>query len=373
LSTVNYPLSTITLLLAAIRQVESAGNDNAVGDGGKAIGPYQIHRVYWKDGGGDPARYRIDAWHAERCVPVILAYWRRYCPAALAAGDAETMARVHNGGPGWNTGRRRAATAAYWRKVKRQLTIDSGQLRANNGQNTTTPPSLVRPLSTVNCRLSTDTEGDTMTTATATKAPRARDFFGKPIGEGVSAEAMAKIEADIAERRSRPTAEQLNRQRVRDYLWHQKPSRPEVTVLDMLPGPAASPQGCRGCQSLPAGGACMVARYAPREIRTAADLPMCHTAGRAGMRIAADNAEIMAETCGRCAEYGRETAVSGTRNTEPGTGNTEQGGRRKADQRSLREGGSEEAQGGCLGQAVRLGAGNVTAFPECLKPVDSGQ
>ena len=36
-------------LLDAIRQVESSGNDAAIGDGGKAIGPYQIWRVYWID------------------------------------------------------------------------------------------------------------------------------------------------------------------------------------------------------------------------------------------------------------------------------------------------------------------------------------
>ena len=44
----------------------------------------------------------------------MLAYWRRYCPTAMAAGDAEVLARVHNGGP---RGNRKAATAAYWRRV----------------------------------------------------------------------------------------------------------------------------------------------------------------------------------------------------------------------------------------------------------------
>ena len=29
--------------------VESGGNINAVGDGGKAIGPFQLHEVYWQD------------------------------------------------------------------------------------------------------------------------------------------------------------------------------------------------------------------------------------------------------------------------------------------------------------------------------------
>ena len=28
---------------------ESSGDINAVGDGGLAIGPFQIHRVYWED------------------------------------------------------------------------------------------------------------------------------------------------------------------------------------------------------------------------------------------------------------------------------------------------------------------------------------
>jgi len=44
-----------------------------------------------------------------------MGYWRRYCPAALEAGDWETLARVHNGGP---VGARSKATLAYWRKVK---------------------------------------------------------------------------------------------------------------------------------------------------------------------------------------------------------------------------------------------------------------
>jgi len=127
-SAIRNPQSAIERLLAAIRQVESGGNDRAIGDGGKAIGPYQLHREYWIDGGGEPGRYRLDAWDAAACRPVILGYWKRYCPAALAAGDARTLARVHNGGP---NGARKAATLPYWRKVQRQLTIDSGQRTAD--------------------------------------------------------------------------------------------------------------------------------------------------------------------------------------------------------------------------------------------------
>jgi hypothetical protein len=102
-----------------MRQVESGGNDRAVGDGGRSIGPYQIQLPYWLDGGGGAGRYRLDALHADRCTPIILGYWRRYCPRALAGGDLQTLARTHNGGPKWNTTpKRRAATAVYWRKVR---------------------------------------------------------------------------------------------------------------------------------------------------------------------------------------------------------------------------------------------------------------
>ena len=37
-------------LLAAIARIESHGDPNAVGDGGRALGAYQIHRAYWEDG-----------------------------------------------------------------------------------------------------------------------------------------------------------------------------------------------------------------------------------------------------------------------------------------------------------------------------------
>ena len=107
-------------LLDAIREKESGGEAdpaNAVGDGGKAIGPYQIWRAYWQDAvqhdpsiGGTYEDCR-DAAYAER---VILAYWSRYAPAY----DYETLARIHNGGP---KGHRRRGTLGYWRDVQGNL------------------------------------------------------------------------------------------------------------------------------------------------------------------------------------------------------------------------------------------------------------
>ena len=104
-------------ILDAIRAVESSNNPAPPdGDGGRSIGPYQIMRGYWRDA-GVPGRYEWcrNRWYAER---VVLAYWRRHCPAALAAGDWQTCSRIHNGGPG---GSRKTATIGYWARVRKHL------------------------------------------------------------------------------------------------------------------------------------------------------------------------------------------------------------------------------------------------------------
>ncbi|MCK5945130.1 MAG: hypothetical protein KAI24_24285 [Planctomycetes bacterium] len=111
-------------ILDAIRWVESRGvadPDVPDGDDGLAIGPYQIHRVYWIDAysydedlGG---RYQ-DCRRRDYSERVIDAYMRRYAAEAWRTGDAERIARVHNGGP---TGHRKQATDRYWQKVRSRL------------------------------------------------------------------------------------------------------------------------------------------------------------------------------------------------------------------------------------------------------------
>ncbi len=104
----------------AVRSVETGGEaqpQNAAGDGGRSIGPYQISRAYWADSGvsGDWTRCK-DPAYAEM---VMLAFWKRYCPEALRLRDFETLARVHNGGP---RGDRKDATLAYWKRIQGRLT-----------------------------------------------------------------------------------------------------------------------------------------------------------------------------------------------------------------------------------------------------------
>jgi hypothetical protein len=95
---------TLDEIFAALRQVETGGSKSggrrSVGDGGKAIGRFEDCREF-------PYARRV-----------VLAYWRRYCPEALEALDAEILARIHNGGP---RGDRKESTKVFWRKVEREL------------------------------------------------------------------------------------------------------------------------------------------------------------------------------------------------------------------------------------------------------------
>ena len=104
--------------LAALRQVESSGNDKAVGDNGNAIGAYQIWQNYWRDAvefdktiGGKYA----DCYDRQYSERVVVAYLNRYAPEGASW---EILARIHNGGP---KGYKIKATEEYWQKVKREL------------------------------------------------------------------------------------------------------------------------------------------------------------------------------------------------------------------------------------------------------------
>ena len=116
------PAHTERQFFDAIRRVETGGVANqgkgAVGDKGASIGPYQIQRAYWEDARMKDGRYEdclADHVYSERTMR---AYFQRYAPKALAAGDWETLARIHNGGPKGHT---KKATIGYWNKVKKEM------------------------------------------------------------------------------------------------------------------------------------------------------------------------------------------------------------------------------------------------------------
>ncbi len=112
-------------ILDAIEAVETGGHAdpaNAIGDGGKALGPMQIHKVYWLDAvehdpslvaNGETYQSVRDRTYARR---VVMAYWSRYAKS----WTSEELARIHNGGP---KGYAKRATLGYWAKVKKALDL----------------------------------------------------------------------------------------------------------------------------------------------------------------------------------------------------------------------------------------------------------
>jgi hypothetical protein len=109
-------------LLLAIRFVESSFNDNSIGDGGKAIGPFQIWRVYWIDSGMH-GKYQ-QCFEYTYAKEIVRRYVYRYTCIDLGSRKSLTIeecrhiARLHNGGPG---GPFNPKTLGYWNKVKREL------------------------------------------------------------------------------------------------------------------------------------------------------------------------------------------------------------------------------------------------------------
>ena len=105
-------------LLDAMYVVESNSGKNLVGDGGKAIGPYQIWYVYWQDAvefdktiGG---KYK-DCMGKVYSEQIVRAYWKRY---ASKSTTLEQLARIHNGGP---KGGSNPKTVKYWNKIQKEM------------------------------------------------------------------------------------------------------------------------------------------------------------------------------------------------------------------------------------------------------------
>ena len=118
---------TLDETLAAIRMVESGNDPSAVGDGGRAIGCYQVWESYWKDAvqfSGLGGNYR-DCFKRDYADRVVRAYMKRYCTEKRLGRKPtwEDIARMHNGGPRavWATGKKKENLDRYVAKVKAQL------------------------------------------------------------------------------------------------------------------------------------------------------------------------------------------------------------------------------------------------------------
>ena len=109
-------MTTISNLISALIIVESSGNDLAIGDGGRAIGPLQIHKAVVLDVN------RITGSHYRHQNMTNRAQARAVCEAYLKAygkgATTEQLARRWNGGPKGDT---KTSTEAYWAKVKKHI------------------------------------------------------------------------------------------------------------------------------------------------------------------------------------------------------------------------------------------------------------
>jgi hypothetical protein len=103
-------------LITALMIVESSGNDQAIGDNGRAVGPLQIHRGVVQDVNritGSHYRHQ-DMTNRVQARAVCEAYLKHYGRGKTT----EEQARIWNGGP---TGDRKIATVIYWNKVKKEI------------------------------------------------------------------------------------------------------------------------------------------------------------------------------------------------------------------------------------------------------------
>ena len=110
-------------LCDAILQVETGGHPapaNAVGDGGRSIGPLQISLGCWMDAVEHDASIGgvyADCKDLDYAKKIFHSYLDRY---AVFGDSLEVLARIWNGGP---NGYRKEATEPYWRAVKNLMDV----------------------------------------------------------------------------------------------------------------------------------------------------------------------------------------------------------------------------------------------------------
>jgi hypothetical protein len=119
-----------TRVLAAIRYVESNNDPNVKdGDGGKAIGVYQIWEDYWKDAaeyGNMPGTYQ-DCRKPKYADKTVRNFMARYCTSKRLGRKPmlRDISFMHVGGPKapWATGKKLENCETHWAKVQKVLKI----------------------------------------------------------------------------------------------------------------------------------------------------------------------------------------------------------------------------------------------------------
>lgn len=111
-------------LLHAIAVVESKIDPTAIGDGGDAVGIFQIHKIYVDDVNriAKTSYTYEDRFSVKKSTEMIEIYLNHYSKVYKnktgKEATNEVKARIHNGGPnGWS----KKSTERYWKRVKKYL------------------------------------------------------------------------------------------------------------------------------------------------------------------------------------------------------------------------------------------------------------
>lgn len=110
---------SLSAIIAVLVSIESSGNDLAIGDGGKARGPLQIHKSVVDDVNRISGRKfqwsrMTNRAEAQQVATIYLSHYASETRLGHKP-SAEEVARIWNGGP---RGHKRSATDAYARKFK---------------------------------------------------------------------------------------------------------------------------------------------------------------------------------------------------------------------------------------------------------------
>ena len=101
-------------------KLESNNKTNAIGDNGKAIGIYQIHKICWLDVKDKIGGNYTNCFEAKYAKKVVFYYLNRYEPN----GNLESWARLWNSGPNWRN--KKQLTNKYWQKFQKiSLTLSN--------------------------------------------------------------------------------------------------------------------------------------------------------------------------------------------------------------------------------------------------------
>lgn len=111
-------------LIPALIQVESNGNDSAIGDNGKALGCLQIWKVVIDDVNRVYGLHYVhaDAYDRMKAQRICKLYLQHYCNVARLGRDPtmQDACRIWNGGPNGFT---KISTIGYWVRVQRIIKI----------------------------------------------------------------------------------------------------------------------------------------------------------------------------------------------------------------------------------------------------------